>query len=156
MLKQATADLDVKATLSGQNLAATLSSQAKSVQMTMGKKAEAGPIAAAMADALGGIKAFRVGAEVSGTPDQYNINLTSDMDHVLKNAVGRQVQTQLDRFQRDLQTAVMEKVKEPLGSLGTDMSGLDGIGRELTDRLAIGDDILKAGAGGKSGFRLPF
>ncbi|MBI4632750.1 MAG: hypothetical protein HY742_03605, partial [Deltaproteobacteria bacterium] len=45
---------------------------------------------------------------------------------------------------------------EPLGSLGTDMSGLDGIGRELTDRLAIGDDILKAGAGGKSGFRLPF
>jgi uncharacterized protein (TIGR03545 family) len=156
VLKQATVDLDVKATLSGQNLAATLSSQAKSVQMAMGKKADAGPIAAAVADALGGIKAFRVGAEVSGTPDRYNINLTSDLDQVLKNAVAGQVKTQLDRFQRDLQAAVMEKVKGPLGSLGADMGGLDSIGRELTDRLTAGEDILKAGAGGKPGFRLPF
>ncbi len=156
VLKQATADLDVKATLSGENLAATLSSQVKSVQMAMGKKADAGPIAAAMADALDGIKAFRVGAEVAGTPDRYSINLTSDMDQVLKNAVGRQVQTQLDRFQRDLEAAVMEKVKEPIGSLGADMGGLDGIGRELTGRLTAGEEILKTDAGGKPGFRLPF
>jgi len=64
----------------------------------------------------------------------------------------RRVQTQLDRFQRDIQTAVMKKVKGPLGSVGADMGRLDGIGRGLTCRLTAGEDILKADVGGKPDF----
>jgi len=155
-LKQATADLDAKVTLSGPVLAATLSSQVQSVEMAAQTKADAGPVAAAVSGALAGVKAFRAAAEISGTRQDYRINLSSDLDQVLKNAVGRQIQTQLDKFQNNLQAAVMEKVKGPLGVTNSEIGGLDGIGKELSERLNIGEGLLKSGGGGRPGFKLPF
>jgi len=155
-LKQAAVDLDAEAALSGPSLAAKLSSQIQSVEMAAQTKADAGPVAAAVGGALAGFKAFRANAEISGTRQDYKIGFTSDLDQVLKNAVGRQLQAQLGRFQSDLQAAVMEKVKGPLGGANAEIAGMDGIGRELAERLNIGEGLLKSGAGGRSGLKLPF
>ncbi len=119
-------------------------------------KADAGPVAKAVSGALADVKAFRADAEISGTRQDYRIDFSSDLDQVLKNAVGRQIQAQLGKFQGDLQAAVMEKVKGPLGGANSEIAGLDGVGRELAERLNIGDGLLKSGAGGRSGLKLPF
>jgi uncharacterized protein (TIGR03545 family) len=155
-LKQATADLDARAALSGPSLAAKLSSQIQSVEMAATTKADAGPVAAAVSGALAGVKAFRANAEISGTRQDYKIDFSSDLDQVLKSAVGRQLQAQLGKFRDDLQTAVMERVKGSLGDANSEIAGLDGIGRELAERLNIGEGLLKSGAGGRSGLKLPF
>jgi uncharacterized protein (TIGR03545 family) len=155
ILKQATADLDVKVKLAGNDLSAVLSSELKSVRMSLGTMAGEGPVASAVAGALGDVRAFRAVAEVTGTIDQYDVKLTSDLDQVLKNAVGRQVQAQIDKFQKDLQAAVAEKLKGPLAGAG-DMGELDGVGRELAGRLNIGEDLFKSAAGGRSGIKIPF
>jgi len=155
-LKQAAADLDARAGLSGPSLAAKLSSRIQSVEMAVRTKADAGPVAKAVRGALADVKAFRADAEISGTRQDYRIDFSSDLDQVLKNAVGRQIQAQLGKFQGDLQAAVMEKVKGPLGGANSEIAGLDGIGRELAERLNIADGLLKSGAGGRSGLKLPF
>jgi len=154
-LKQASADLDAKAKLAGPSLAAVLSSRVQSVEMAAQTKADAGPVAAAVSRAIGGVNAFRATADVSGTLQDYKIHLSSDLDQVLKNAVGKQLHEQLGKFQRDLQAAVMDKVKGPLGGVNSEIGGLDGVGKEIADRLNIGEGLLKSGVG-KSGLKLPF
>jgi uncharacterized protein (TIGR03545 family) len=156
ILKQATADLDAKVKLGGSDLSAQLSSDLKSVRISMGTKAEEGPVAAAVAGVLADVRAFRAEAQVTGTIDQYDVKLTSDLDQVLKKAVGRQIQAQIDHFQKELQAAVAEKLKEPLAGAGSEMGGLGGAGRELAARLNIGEELLKSSGGGRSGFKLPF
>ncbi|MCX5818913.1 MAG: TIGR03545 family protein [Deltaproteobacteria bacterium] len=156
VLKQATADLDAKVKLGGNDLSAVLSSDLKSVRMSMGAKADEGPVAAAVAGVLGDVRAFRAAAEVTGTIDKYDVKLTSDLDQVLKIAVGRQVQAQIEKFQKGLQAAVAEKLKGHLAGVGSDMGGLDGAGRELAGRLNLGEDLLKSAAGEKASIKLPF
>lgn len=155
VLKQATVDLDAKMRLTGNDLSALLSTDLKSVRISM-EKADEGPVAAAVAVVLGDIRAFRAAAEMVGTIDKYDVRLTSDLDQILKTAVGRQIQAQTDKFQKDLQAAVAEKLKGPLSGVG-DMGGLDGAARELAGRLNFGEELLKSVAGGKSGgIKLPF
>jgi uncharacterized protein (TIGR03545 family) len=156
-LKQAMADADLKAKLSGEALTASLSSQLKSVQMASSVKAGSNAVAAAIASALSDIKGFRLGAELSGTREQYDLKLTSDLDQVLKDVVGKQFQAQAARLQAELQAAVMEKVKGPLGEATAGLVGMDGLIKELASRLNIGEELLKTGVGaGKPAFKLPF
>ena len=154
VLKQAAADLDAKVKLVGNGLSAALSADLKSVRISLDAKSDAGPVQAAVAGALDNVRAFRVAAEAAGTTEKYDVTLTSDLDQVLKNAVGKQVQAQMDKFRTELQAAVMEKVKGPLAGAGSDLEGMDGVGRELAGRLNLGEGLLKSG--GKSGFKLPF
>jgi len=156
-LKQAVADADLKAKLSGEALAATLSSSFRSVQMASSVKAGGSAVAAAIASALSDIKGFRLGAEISGTREQYDLKLSSDLDQVLKDVVGKQLQARAARLQAELLAAVTEKVKGPLGEATAGLAGMDGLIKELASRLQIGEELLKTGAGaGKPAFKLPF
>ena len=156
-LKQALADLDLQARVSGVALDANLAAALQSVQMTSGVKAGAGVLANAVASALSDIKGFTLKAEVSGTLEQYDVNLTSDLDRVLKDVVGKQVQAQTARLEAQLQSAIAEKVAGPLNELKASLGGLDSIGTELASRLNLGTDLLKAGKGSApGGLKLPF
>ncbi|MDA8126041.1 MAG: TIGR03545 family protein [Deltaproteobacteria bacterium] len=157
-LKQGTASLDAKVRLAGKDLSASFASELKGLQMSLdAAKPEAGPIAAAVAGVLGDVRAFKAQAAVTGTVENYDVKLTSDLDQVLQNAVGRQVKAQLDTFQKGLQAAIAEKVKGPLAGAGSELGGIEGVGRELAGRLNLGEGLLKSGSGGKSGgLKLPF
>ncbi len=156
-LKQAIADTDLQATLKGEALNANLAASLQSVQMVSGVKAGAGVLANAVASALSDVKGFKLEAEVSGTVDQYDVKLTSDLDRVLKDVVGKQLQAQTARLEAQLQSAIAEKVAGPLNELKGSLGGLDGIGTELASRLNLGTDLLKAGKGGApGGLKLPF
>jgi uncharacterized protein (TIGR03545 family) len=158
-LKQGLADLNLKATLEGGGIDATAGSRVRSVHMAAGRKLAAGPVGEAIAGALADIKAFRVDAKISGRQERYDVQFDSDIDQVLKDAVGKQAKAQIAKLEGPLRAAIEEKLdaklKEVRGSLGE----FDPLVKELIGRLDLGKDILKlgpGGLGGKSGLKLSF
>ncbi len=161
-LKQGLADLDLKALLSGPKVDAKLGSRVRQVQMVVGDKVASGPVGEAIAGALADIKAFSLDATIAGTQEQYDLQLASDIDQVLKKALGKQVQAQAAKLEGQLRTAIQEKVNAQLGELKGNLGGFDALLQELATRANLGQEALHAGAagaiGGKSGggFKLPF
>ncbi|WP_447974305.1 TIGR03545 family protein [Nitrospira sp. Kam-Ns4a] len=159
-LQQGSADLDLQATVAGQALDAGLSARLQSLQIASGAKADAGALQQAIQAALADVHGFSVKAGITGTLDQYEVQLSSDLDRVLQEAVGKQIQAQLAKFEAQLQAAIMEQVGGPLAELRGSLGGLDGIAAELAGRLNLGKNLLhlaKPGGGGApGGFALPF
>lgn len=154
-VKEALVDADLKASLRGAALEADLVATLHSVRIATGAKPEAGAVAQVVASALSDIKSLRVKAEITGTVTQYDIRLSSDLDQVLKQALGRQMQAQLGKFESQLRAAIAEKVNKPLGELKSGLGGLTGIGDELAARLNQATGLTKTG-GAPAGLKLPF
>jgi uncharacterized protein (TIGR03545 family) len=155
-LKKASTGFKVDAVLSGQAIKANLLAGLKSVRISTGVKKDASPLAKAMASSLSDVKQFNVKVDISGTLKDYDMQLSSDLDRVLKNAVGKQVKKQAARLEKELKDRISEKVKEPLSNLKANLGGLDAIGSELTRRLNLGDDLLKGTEKeGSGGLKLP-
>ncbi len=155
---KALADLDLNTTVSGQAIAGTMTAGLKSVRLAVGKQDSSNQFVKAIGSALSGVSAFTAKAEVTGTLDQYEVRLTSDLDRVLNEAAGRLVQEYTDRLKKELESAVTAKVGGPLNDLKSSFSGLGGIGDELTARLAQGAGLSR-GTSEKvlpGGFKLPF
>jgi uncharacterized protein (TIGR03545 family) len=158
-LKQGLADLDARAMLAGTGLNATVGSRVRSVQMAGGEKLAPGPVGEAIAGALADVKAFQLKATVAGTQEHYDVTLASDIDEVLKDAVGKQAKAQVTKLEGQLRSAIDETVTAQLQDVQKNLGGFDPLVQELVGRLNIGQDVLKLGTGGlggKSGFKLPF
>lgn len=155
-LRQGTADLDLRATVAGQALTAEVGGRLQSLQLALAPKADGGPIREAVGAALADIHGFSLKADVTGTLDQYDLRLTSDLDRVLQEAVGKQVRAQVAKFEAQLQAAIQEQVNGPLKDLTASLGGLDGLAGDLASRLNLGNDLLKQAKPGAGGFKLPF
>jgi uncharacterized protein (TIGR03545 family) len=155
-LKKASADFKADTVLSGQAIKADLLAGLKSVQISTGVKKDANTLAKALASSLSDVKRFNIRVDISGTLKDYNMQLSSDLDRVLKDAVGKQVKAQAARLEEELKARISEKVNGPLGDLKADLGGLDAMGSELTSRLNLGHDLLKrTEQQGPGGLKLP-
>lgn len=159
-LAQGLADLDVRATLRGPLLDAAIVSNVHRARIEAGKSLAPGPVGEAIAGALADIKTFRVKADVTGTQEQFEMKVESDLDEVLKEAVGKQARAQVAKLEGQLRAAIDEKVAPQVAEIRGKLGGFDPLIQDLAGRLNLGQDILKSGAGGlggKSGaFKLPF
>jgi len=148
-LKAAVADLDIRALLRGENISANLIAGLKSVQLSAGLQEGVSPVAKAIGSALSDISRFTVNADITGTLEDYDIRLTSDLDRVLKTAAGKTARKQADQLERQLKDAIFTKVGGPLEQTKGSLSTLDTIGNELSNRLNLGNGLLR-------GLKLPF
>jgi uncharacterized protein (TIGR03545 family) len=156
VLKKARADIRAHTALAGQALKGNLLAGLQSIQISTGMKKNAGPIAKAVAASLSDIKKLTVRADISGTLKDYDIQLSSDLDRVLKDAVGKQVKAQAARLEEDLRAVISEKVSGPMDDLKASLGGLDAIDSEFAARLDLGGDLLKGTEKkGPAGFKLP-
>ncbi len=154
-VNEARTDLDLKAGLRGEALDADLAATLQSVRITTGARPDAGAVAKAVASALSDVKGLHLKADVTGTIKQYDVRVSSDLDQVLKQALGKQMQEQVNKFEGQLRTAIAEKVGKPLGDLKSSFGGLTGIGDELNARLQQAGGLTKGG-GSPGGLKLPF
>jgi uncharacterized protein (TIGR03545 family) len=154
-VKEAWMDFDLKAGLRGDALNAGLAATLQSVKIAVGAKPDAGAIAKAVASALSDVKGLHLKADVTGTVKQYDVRVSSDLDQVLKQALGRQMQEQTGKFESQLRAAIAEKAAKPLGDLKTGFGSLTGVGDELTSRLQQAGSLTK-GIGAPGGLKLPF
>ncbi len=123
------------------------------VALEVGKEAGGNQLQRALQTALADVSRFSINAKVAGPLDNYGISLTSDLDRVLKNAVGRQIKDLTNEFQDKLRAGIMDKVKGPMADASGGMSGLDSINREIESRLKLGNEVsssLLEALGGKS------
>ncbi|MBC2709570.1 MAG: hypothetical protein HGJ94_00715, partial [Desulfosarcina sp.] len=74
---------------------------------------------------------------------------TSDLDKVLKSAVGNLVKKEAAKFQSALKQQITAKLQGPMAQTQSSLAGLGGIEAELSKRLNLGNDLLK-------GLKLPF
>ncbi|MDT7041332.1 TIGR03545 family protein [Candidatus Nitronereus thalassa] len=143
VLKNGVADVTVNAQLRGQAITAIGSTDLSSLQVVAGKPGDANPLTNALSGAVSDISTLSVQAEITGTVQQYDVRIQSELDRILKEAAGKMVKNLAASFGKDLQSAISAKVSEPLKALTGSLGGLDSIGGELTNRLAKENDLLK-------------
>jgi len=148
-LASAVADFNARALLSGDTVSANLTATLTSVKLTGGPQENSGPVAKAISAALSDIARFTVNADVTGTLDDYDIQLSSDLDGIFKQAAGKILQNQSAELEKGLKQAIFARVNGPLGEARDSLGGLDAIGDELTNRLNLGNGLLR-------GLKLPF
>jgi uncharacterized protein (TIGR03545 family) len=118
---------------------------------------KANAISKAMADTLSDIHGFDLNVSVIGTPEDHDIKMSSDLDRILKDAVGNQIRKQAAQFEQKLTEAVHEKVDPRIKELESRLGGFNPYVNELNSRLKTGDELLdELAKTGKKGLKLPF
>ena len=142
-LKNGLANLNVSVTLQEKMLDAHIQMTMDAAELEAGNKTSGNQLQQALYAALADISTFSISARVTGPLDNYKIKMTSDLDKVLKNAVGRQMRALTNEFQDKLRAGILDKIKNPMADTSGSMSGLDSITREISSRLDLGNDVLK-------------
>jgi uncharacterized protein (TIGR03545 family) len=157
VLDGASADVDVNAVVANGALDATVDSKLSGVRFSSGDHKAEGRVAEAIASALADVKAFHLGATITGTTQNPDVKVTSDLDAVLKNAVGKMMTEQAARLEADLKTAIAEKVNGPLEDLKKQLGAFGAVGDDLASRSDALNNLLneKLNTKGK-GLKLPF
>jgi len=151
------ADLNGHAELRKDTMNAGLSAGVRQANLKTDLPEKANTLSRAMADTLSGIKGFELNISVSGTPEDHDIKIASDLDRALKEAVGRQIRKQAAQFEQKLTEAVHEKVDPQLAQLESRLGGFNPYVSELNARLKLGDELLdELTRSGKKGLKLPF
>jgi uncharacterized protein (TIGR03545 family) len=141
-LNSADADLDLKALVRVNEITADLAADLSSVRLSAGTPDTTSLFIKAIGSALSDVSRFSLKANAQGTLDNYTVHLTSDLDQVLKAAVGKEARRQAARLEKDLHKAILAKVDGPLSQTKEGLSGFDGIGGELVNRLNLGNSLL--------------
>ncbi len=154
-LRRALLDIDLTARIEGAAMDAGLSAGLSSVEMASVKQGM-GAIERAVASALSGVKGFKLKASATGTLSDYDLKLSSDLDVVLKGAVGKIVADLSAEFAKSLRAGVLERTKKPLEELSGSFAGLESIERELGARSGLTDKLLdEIGEASMGGIKLP-
>ncbi|MBU0480742.1 MAG: TIGR03545 family protein [Proteobacteria bacterium] len=131
-----TLDLTVQAVLKEQEINVDIRAGLKSAKFSpSASDRESDAASRAIADALSGITDLSGRAKITGTIDNYKMELSSDLDKILEKAVANTLKSQTAKFEQKLKDGVMEKVKGPLSQAGGGFADLDGISQELSARL---------------------
>ncbi len=161
VLKDAVTDFSLKAGVVGEKIDGRLTAALTSVDITAGKEGEKNALSRGIASALSGVKGFNVSADVTGTLDDYDLKVSSDLDRVFKDAAGKVVREQAAGLEKKLKEEVAKQVDGPLkelkGSLGG-LEALDGELKVLTDQFSglLAEAGKKAAPGGFKLPKLPF
>jgi uncharacterized protein (TIGR03545 family) len=134
-LADGVANLGLQAVLREKVIDADLTATFKSTRFEMGKKGESNPLVAALASGMSNISGFTIKAKVSGPLDNYRLEVSSDLGDQVKNAVTSQLQKYASNFDKELSSAVFQKVGGPMQESKGSLRDFGSIGKELQDRL---------------------
>ncbi|OGW26557.1 MAG: hypothetical protein A2X56_01200 [Nitrospirae bacterium GWC2_57_13] len=157
-LEQGLVDLTMNGAYRKNNITATLTARVSSAKMSAGTGGSSNRFTQAVSSTLMKVSDFTLTADVQGTPEDYKVRISSDLDRVLKDAAGAVVKEHTDKLEQKLKVAVFEKAGGPLKELKESFSGMGGIGDRLSSKDGQFSDVSKeAGQSGGSGrIKLPF
>jgi len=142
-LEKGLADLELAAAVVSGRIDAQLQAAVSSASIATAKNAGDGQLGQTLQDALAGISAFDLQADIEGDMDDYRVSLSSNIDNVLKDAMGKQFKKKAGAFEKSLNNAIAVKTKAPLAENSGRISDLESIEDELTSRLGMGDAALE-------------
>jgi uncharacterized protein (TIGR03545 family) len=157
-LKRAVADCTIESHYRDGRISASMVATLRSAELsTAGTRADK-PVIASLAKALSGVKGFTLNAMIDGTPEQYDIRISSDLDRVLQQAVGSFVKDQGARFEQKLRAAIAEQTEGRVKELKGSLSILNGLSADLNSSSSSLNGLLNEAlsAGKTGGIKLPF
>jgi hypothetical protein len=113
-------------------------------------------LVAAIQSSLSKISHFTLSGDIEGTPEDYRLTISSDLDRVLKDAAGSLVREQSARFEQELLSGVRERTEKQMKELKDSFGGLTGMGNKIDDAQNTLNNLLKdtAQAGGAGKLKL--
>lgn len=116
------------------------------------------PAMAAAVSALSGVKGFNLRADVTGTVQRYAVDISSDIDRVFKDALGKTFTEKAEQFEAGLKKEVLQKTEKPLQDLNRNLGEFVNMDGELKKLTGMYEGLLKdlAGAGLRGIPKLPF
>ncbi len=142
-LNKASTNVDLTAFLEGNQIDARIEAALNGVKLSSSTSDDAGLLIQSMGAVLSDVKQVTGTADVKGPIDNYQINIKSNVDDVLKSAIGKTVKKAAAKLEKELTQAVLSKVKGPLGQTSKSLGGFGGLRNELTRRLNSGNGLLK-------------
>lgn len=141
-INKASADLKMMAILKGDNISANIIANLQSVKLSSNNKDQAGAIANTIVSALSDVSKFSARADINGTFDDYKINITSDLDSILKNTLEKVIHKETEKLENKLKNTIMAKVDDHLNQTNNSLRDFGIIKDELNKRLNLGDMLL--------------
>jgi uncharacterized protein (TIGR03545 family) len=143
-LEQGTAYLNMQTSIDAQRFTATLRAKIEKARLSADMAAADAAYAGLLNSALESVKQLNVTASAAGTAADYEIDVSSDIDRILDNAVGNYARQQTQRLEKELKRAILAKADEPILSTRRSFNGFETIGDELQERLDIGQNLMGA------------
>jgi uncharacterized protein (TIGR03545 family) len=140
-LERGTAYLNMQTDIEPRKFTSTLRAKIEQARLSAGIEAAQADYAKLLNSALESVKQLNATATVAGTPADYRIEIASDIDRILNNAVSDWVRKQTQQFENELKQAVLAKTDAPLQSTRQSFDGFEAVGGELQERLDIGQNL---------------
>lgn len=142
VIKKAIADLEIDSSLRGEDLAALITAALKQTSLSVDTSAQASPLVKALGGALEDLSTLTANADVNGTLENYIVTVKSDVDRILKSAMGKVVHQQTAALKKQLKTQISAQLQGPAGEAKGALGGFGDIQGELEKRLNIGGNVL--------------
>jgi len=142
-LKQAQSDLHAEVQLTENVLTASMLSAVQSAEFETTWDKKPGSIARSMESALKDVNAFDIKVDISGSKEKYDMHVSSDLDEIMKNAIGKQVKQSVDKFEKQLEDSIKEKTAGKIAELKSRFSKVDQLQKKLDKSEKLGNDKLK-------------
>jgi uncharacterized protein (TIGR03545 family) len=154
-LQQGMVDLDMIGRIDGTTITARITATVRNVRLEAGGGGS--PVVSAVRSSLSRVSHFSIAADISGTKDDYTLNVSSDLDRVLKDAVGSVIGDKAAAFEKELLSAIQSRTGDALKGLEVDFGGLASFGGNLDSIEKQLSDLVRNAAQGSGGkFTLPF
>jgi uncharacterized protein (TIGR03545 family) len=101
------------------------------------------PLAAPMADAVEAIRELDVRVTARGTRSDYELEIESNVDRALSDAVGGMLRQQSARFVRELDERIRERAGKSLAELERSERALEDVSGLLGERQDLGQRVLE-------------
>ncbi|MFH1976779.1 MAG: TIGR03545 family protein [Pseudomonadota bacterium] len=158
-LEKGDADLNLNALLSKGFIDATVAAKLQGVHISAGGTDADSGFGKAISSALSGVSTVGVKARITGPSDNYQVQISSNLDEILKNAVGSIIKDQVALFENKLRAAISDRVSGPLQEAKESLGGFESLGGELESRISQLTGMQGGGAQKQpqlGGFQLPF
>ncbi len=157
-LKEGFMNLKLNSELTGETVKIKAVANFESVIFAMKEKKTDTFFAQTLYLALSDINRFSLMVDVAGTLDNYETDISSDLDQIMKRAMENLVKKEREGLEKKLKSAIYAKLKKSSDDLNSNFDRLSLIENELTSRLDLGNDLsgsfLKKDNSKK--FKLPF
>lgn len=158
-LEKGDANLNLNALLSKGFIDATVAAKLQGVHISAGGTDADSGFGKAISSALSGVSTVGVKARITGPSDNYQAQISSNLDEILKNAVGSIIKDQVALFENKLRAAISDRVSGPLQEAKGSLGGFESLGGELESRISQLTGMQGGGAQKQpqlGGFQLPF
>ncbi len=137
-LRLAAAEMDLESAveLIGTNIGSKMNVAFRNTNFSVPFKDKPSRIAAAMAESLAGIKTFDAQVTLSGTLSDFGLSIKSNVDDVLKKAIGEQVAQAAQDFKHRVQQELDKRIAEPMANLQQEMAHAEEIGNAVERKIA--------------------